>query len=38
MKNPINFKEVMQAVNQRSASSESIKFAIEEMRNIIKKV
>jgi len=38
MKNPIDFKEVMQAVNQRSASSESIKFAIEEMRNIIKKV
>ena len=38
MKNPIDFKELMQAVNQRSASSESIKFAIEEMRNVIKTV
>jgi hypothetical protein len=38
MKNPIDFKELIQAVNQRSASSESIKFAIEEMRNVIKKV
>lgn len=38
MKNTIDFRELMQAVNQRSASSESIKFAITEMRNVIERV
>jgi len=38
LKNPLDFKEILQAINQRCASSETIKYAIEQLQEILKKV